>query len=426
VVALADASLVTLGSRAYTPYGEPIPLAGTLDTPYAFTGEPRDASGLQYHRARYYDPSAGVWTALDPFEGLVGRPQSLNGYGCVEGNPANDVDPTGFGGEKHLPAVLNSSCNGGLWHRFRNLVETWGGSGRSPCQSLKYDRRRGFTAPPNIYEFYGCPIPVKRPQPNSYCDRVLRERNGVLPLWHYGNAGGAGCQYTNSYCRDLVRDNPDIDAQSLMDTGVCSNLFLDCDANRQALFAWANPLSTDQNLIRRVKSTGIILGGSGGYPLATRKKAQFGFGGEASFLIMYETSGRVGNAGTGRCTTYLTVEGNIAAGGDLGIGIYGALTWSTATHDQAGGWQNTLTIDTPISTGESFNVNFGISQAYNSTCDRTAVAGLGTLGLPTIAFSFGKAMRLPIPCGEVAEAYNTSEAIIIADMQFLMWGSAVL
>ena len=49
-----------------------------------------------YLRARYYDPALSTFTALDPFEGLVQRPMSLNGYSWVEGNPVVNTDASGM------------------------------------------------------------------------------------------------------------------------------------------------------------------------------------------------------------------------------------------------------------------------------------------------------------------------------------------
>jgi RHS repeat-associated protein len=82
-------NLTPLESRLYAPYG-------TLQTPYGFTGEPTDGNALLYLRARYYAPSLGVFTALDPLEGIVQRAMSLNGYSWVEGNTINYVDPSGL------------------------------------------------------------------------------------------------------------------------------------------------------------------------------------------------------------------------------------------------------------------------------------------------------------------------------------------
>ncbi len=76
----------------YDPYGNPnTPIEG-----FAFTGELRDANGLQYHRARYYSPSLAGWLSLDPFEGVISEPMSLNSYSYVHGNPANLSDSSGM------------------------------------------------------------------------------------------------------------------------------------------------------------------------------------------------------------------------------------------------------------------------------------------------------------------------------------------
>jgi RHS repeat-associated protein len=76
----------------YSEYGVP----STPITGFAFTGEWRDQVGVQYHRARYLSPALGGWLSLDPWEGMVERAMSLNGYAWVEGNVSNKVDPSGL------------------------------------------------------------------------------------------------------------------------------------------------------------------------------------------------------------------------------------------------------------------------------------------------------------------------------------------
>jgi RHS repeat-associated protein len=77
------------------PYGDLFGTQGTIDMPFGFTGEQVDSNNLVYLRARYYDPSIGVFNALDPYEGTHDRAMSLNGYSWVEGNPVMNVDPSG-------------------------------------------------------------------------------------------------------------------------------------------------------------------------------------------------------------------------------------------------------------------------------------------------------------------------------------------
>jgi RHS repeat-associated protein len=92
----ADNTSTVEGSRHFDPYGNLIgSVSGTIGTPYHFTGELLDGSGLLDLRARRYSSNLGVFTGLDPFEGIPNRPMSLNGYSWVEGNVANAIDPTG-------------------------------------------------------------------------------------------------------------------------------------------------------------------------------------------------------------------------------------------------------------------------------------------------------------------------------------------
>ena len=95
---LANASGALTQDYAYEPYGTP---DGATPADFGFTGEQTDANGLVYLRARYYDPAISVFTALDPFEGTMQRPMSMNGYSWVEGNTPNATDPSGFVFEKY-------------------------------------------------------------------------------------------------------------------------------------------------------------------------------------------------------------------------------------------------------------------------------------------------------------------------------------
>jgi RHS repeat-associated protein len=67
--------------------------------------EQRDASGLHYKRARYYDPVTGRFTQEDPI-GLAG---GLNLYGYANGDPVNFSDP--FGLASCATADMGSTCD---------------------------------------------------------------------------------------------------------------------------------------------------------------------------------------------------------------------------------------------------------------------------------------------------------------------------
>jgi RHS repeat-associated protein len=104
---MTDVSAVITETRNYAPYGSVLSQSGTSQTVYGFAGEQIDPSGLSYNRARYYNPAMGTFTALDPFEGYLDLPMSLNGYGYVHGNPTNLVDPTG-----EFPQILLGALAG--------------------------------------------------------------------------------------------------------------------------------------------------------------------------------------------------------------------------------------------------------------------------------------------------------------------------
>jgi RHS repeat-associated protein len=100
-LALTDATTGAITDRyAYTPYGGVQHGPGNA-TPNPFTyagrdGVVDDGNGLYYMRARYYAPELMRFVQKDPaYAGELGRPQSLNRYAYVEGNPIELTDPTG-------------------------------------------------------------------------------------------------------------------------------------------------------------------------------------------------------------------------------------------------------------------------------------------------------------------------------------------
>ncbi len=84
-------------SQLFTPYGSVRYSSGMMPTSFGFTGQRNDSvTGLDYYRARYFDPVAGQFTSADtvlPGDGL--DTLGLSRYAYVEGNPENRTDPTG-------------------------------------------------------------------------------------------------------------------------------------------------------------------------------------------------------------------------------------------------------------------------------------------------------------------------------------------
>ena len=90
---LLDDMAQVVSSHGYNPIGVP---DGSYGAGFGFTGEQTDENDNIYLRARYMNPGMSSFLSLDPFEGVMNRPMSLNGYAWVEGNFPNYADPSGL------------------------------------------------------------------------------------------------------------------------------------------------------------------------------------------------------------------------------------------------------------------------------------------------------------------------------------------
>lgn len=88
---LTNAAGEVTGTFSYTAYGSPAGSSGTETTPLGYAGQLTNQSGLQYLRARTYDPDTGQFLTRDPLLGVTGEP-----YGYASNNPINGSDPTGL------------------------------------------------------------------------------------------------------------------------------------------------------------------------------------------------------------------------------------------------------------------------------------------------------------------------------------------
>jgi RHS repeat-associated protein len=98
IIALTDTSMRTVQTYEYDFFGNGAfgglhDMKNRIKQPYAFTGREFDRdTRMYYYRARYYDPSTGRFTQVDP----IGYDGGLNLYAYVGGNPVNAVDPWGL------------------------------------------------------------------------------------------------------------------------------------------------------------------------------------------------------------------------------------------------------------------------------------------------------------------------------------------
>ena len=104
--AVTDALAAVLERYAFDAYGNALGFTtGAALTALLYSGELTDATtGLQYLRARYYDPAIGRFNRLDPFAGLSSVPLSFHRYGYAFSSPIILTDPSGA-----IPALVTTT-----------------------------------------------------------------------------------------------------------------------------------------------------------------------------------------------------------------------------------------------------------------------------------------------------------------------------
>ncbi|MFB5763635.1 RHS repeat-associated core domain-containing protein, partial [Paenibacillus medicaginis] len=96
VVGLNDSEGNVLNSYSYDIWGGPLTAQETVPNVLRYSGEYwDDTTGLQYLRARWYDPGVGRFMGEDTYQGEVTDPLSLNLYTYVHNNPLIYSDPMG-------------------------------------------------------------------------------------------------------------------------------------------------------------------------------------------------------------------------------------------------------------------------------------------------------------------------------------------
>jgi RHS repeat-associated protein len=91
---VTDATGAVTGSQSFDAFGKLTSQSGTGLDRYGYTGREWDAvAGLQYSRARMYDPGVGRWLTTDPLSFAAG---DANLYRYVGNGPTNGTDPSGL------------------------------------------------------------------------------------------------------------------------------------------------------------------------------------------------------------------------------------------------------------------------------------------------------------------------------------------
>jgi RHS repeat-associated protein len=92
-------------TSSYDAYGN---VTNPPSSEFGYRGESfDDLTGLQYLRARYYEPSTGRFLGVDPVEGDVNNPVSRHRFLYGNANPVSYSDPSGKFSIGEAVAVLS-------------------------------------------------------------------------------------------------------------------------------------------------------------------------------------------------------------------------------------------------------------------------------------------------------------------------------
>ena len=122
---LTDAAGVVASSYVYAPFGTLLEQTGTVANPFQFVGKwdvTNDGNGLNFMRARYYEPELGRFISQDP----IGINGGVNFYRYAYNSPVMLVDPLGFctGAEDSL----ENSAAEFVWESMINPTNVWIGA----------------------------------------------------------------------------------------------------------------------------------------------------------------------------------------------------------------------------------------------------------------------------------------------------------
>ncbi len=132
-IVVTDKLQATTVTYTYDAYGNTTQL-GTSGNSQQYTGREKDATGLYYYRARYYQPTIGRFISEDPIGWASGQ---SNQYAYVGGNPIGYRDSTGNFAAL-VPLVMEGALGAGIAYTgYQALNSTWdlifnGGGNQGP------------------------------------------------------------------------------------------------------------------------------------------------------------------------------------------------------------------------------------------------------------------------------------------------------
>lgn len=187
-------------SLSYSPWGEEelsmesLPGYGDrFERPhYGYNAElTSPEGGLQYLRARWYDPSMGAFGSRDPYLGDAADPATLNRYAYAEGNPVASCDPTG-----HESRVKYGGANANRIRRLASNPRRGAGASTGTWMSRNYTQKALSSKKPGLLTTRRVSNPVlasggkRRAAVQSSAKSVVSTGVGKMQAWVAGQTTG--------------------------------------------------------------------------------------------------------------------------------------------------------------------------------------------------------------------------------------------
>jgi RHS repeat-associated protein len=200
---VTDSTGATPATYAYSAFGSTRKSTGTLSNEVRFTGERTDGeSGLEFLRARTYDPSTGTFLQRDSWGITATNSQSIDAYVYTANNPVNATDPSGH---------VTLSCRYGR--------EDCDSSAARGTQTVGQAGSSGYTDPVSSGQGSGGspampPKPASQPQGRPDCgwNPACNLNNAIGTAGDWGRQGAdavnKGWQATGGAAVNWVHDNP--------------------------------------------------------------------------------------------------------------------------------------------------------------------------------------------------------------------------
>ncbi len=214
--------------QKYGTYGNVSPFDREYNNPYTYNGEYiHEKLGLQYLRARYYDPSSGSFISKDTYAGNLTDLLSQNRYTYAQNNPINYNDPSGH-------KKSQATCTAEQQARERALKAQASSTSKSTVQNVptvvtqemeKTAARQAATSA-NKTMVKNTTSSAMMGVPSEY-RKILEERNSEssniydMSAGIYQGSNKEGRDYINEFLRNYSGLNPS-DIQKSVERKMCS------------------------------------------------------------------------------------------------------------------------------------------------------------------------------------------------------------